>query len=65
MVRPGFDDADMFVDTDRPYMTDLCHGSWQGVEGNAPAIRFVTVPHSRLFIMYDRPDELNRVVDLQ
>jgi pimeloyl-ACP methyl ester carboxylesterase len=63
VVRPGFDDPNFFVDSGRTYMDDLCHASWRGVEGRVPAVEFVTVPQSRLFIMYDQPDALDRVID--
>jgi pimeloyl-ACP methyl ester carboxylesterase len=62
VVKPGFDDPGFFVDGKLDYMKSLTHDSWRNVEGRAGAIRFVTAPHARLFVMFDRPEELDRVV---
>lgn len=62
VVRPGFDDAGFYVEPDRNYMRNLCLDSWRGAEALNPKIEFVTVPQSRLFVMFDQPDTLDRII---
>ncbi len=62
VVQPGFDDSAFYVDAGRNYMRNLCHDSWQATADLAPAIELVTVQGSRLFVQYDRPDELDRLI---
>lgn len=62
VVKPGFDDPGFYAEPGRDYMRDLTHGSWSGIEGTVPAIEFVTIPGARLFVMHDRPEELDRTV---
>lgn len=60
VAQPGFDDSSFYVEKGRNYMRNLCLDSWRGAESDR--LEFVTIPRSRLFIMYDQPDELDRVV---
>lgn len=48
---------------DRDYMRNLCLDSWRGAAEASDRLEFVTIPQSRLFIMYDQPEELHRVVE--
>ena len=60
-LRNGFD-SDFFVDADRDYMRDLCLASWRGASALSARVEFVTVPRSRLFIMYDQPEAFDKLV---
>jgi pimeloyl-ACP methyl ester carboxylesterase len=60
IVQPGFDDGAFYVEPDRNYMRNLCIDSWRQAKGDT--MSFVTVPRSRLFVMFDQPEELDRVV---
>jgi pimeloyl-ACP methyl ester carboxylesterase len=62
VVQPGFDDPDYYVETGGNYMRNLCLDSWRGAAETSDRLQFVTIPKSRLFIMYDQPEELDRVV---
>jgi len=62
VVRPGFDDLAFHVEPGWNYMRNLCLDSWRGAVGASDRLEFATIPQSRLFIMYDRPEELDRVV---
>ena len=63
VVQPSFDDPAFYVEPDRNYMRNLCLDSWRGAAEASDRLEFVTIPQSRLFIMYDQPEELQRVVD--
>lgn len=63
VVQPGFDDPGFYVEPDRNYMRNLCLESWRGAGSRPAALRFVTVPQSRLFVMFDQPEALDREVD--
>jgi hypothetical protein len=60
VVQPGFDDAGFQPEPGWNYMRNLCLDSWKGMKGGNPRIRFVTIPKSRLFVMFDQPDALDR-----
>jgi pimeloyl-ACP methyl ester carboxylesterase len=62
VVQPGFDDASFYVDERGNYMRNLCVDSWRGAAALSSRLEFVTVPQSRLFVMHDRPEELDRIV---
>jgi pimeloyl-ACP methyl ester carboxylesterase len=62
VMQPGFDDGDFYVDAGRDYMRDLCVASWRGAAALSARVEFVTVPRSRLFIMYDQPEAFDRLV---
>ena len=62
VVQPGFDDPAFYVDDKRNYMRNLCHDSWKGAEELSKQLKFVKIPESRLFVMLDRPEELDRVL---
>lgn len=64
VVQPGFDDPAYYVEEGRNYMRSLCIESWRGLASSAPAgtLEFVTIPQSRLFVMFDQPDQLQRAV---
>jgi pimeloyl-ACP methyl ester carboxylesterase len=63
VVQPSFDDPAFYVEKDRNYMRNLCLDSWQGTGDANEWLTFVRIPQSRLFIMYDQPDELDRVIE--
>jgi pimeloyl-ACP methyl ester carboxylesterase len=63
VLQPTFDDPAFFVDAGRNYMRDLCVASWRDARAANPLIEFVTIPGSRLFIMYDQPAALDNAVD--
>ena len=62
VVQPAFDDAAHFVEAGRNYMRDLCVDSWRDARHASAKLEFVTVPQSRLFIMFDQPDVLDRTI---
>lgn len=62
VVQPGFDDPGFYVEPGLNYMRSNCVDSWRGTAEINPLVRFVTVPRSRLFVMHDQPDELDRVL---
>lgn len=62
VVQPGFDDPAFYVEKGRNYMRNLCLDSWRGATATSDRLEFVTIPQSRLFIMYDQPEELDRVL---
>lgn len=63
VVQPGFDDPDFYVEEGRNYMRNLCLDSWRGTPGIKDRLEFVTIRQSRLFVMYDRPEELHQAVE--
>ena len=63
VVQPGFDDPGYYVEPDRNYMRNLCLDSWRGAAELSDRLEFVTIPRSRLFVMDDQPEELDRVVE--
>ena len=62
VVQPGFDDPDFYAEQGWNYMRNLCLDSWHGAAEANDRLEFVTIPRSRLFIMYDQPEELDRAV---
>jgi len=62
VLQPGFDDPGFFVDAGRNYMRDLTVDSWTGAAALSNRLSFVRIPNSRLFIMYDNPDALDREI---
>lgn len=62
VVRPGFDDSGIYIEPDRNYMRNLCLDSWKGAEALNHRVEFVTVPKSRLFVMFDQPAALDRLI---
>ncbi len=62
VVQPGFDDPAWYVEPGLNYMHNLCVDSWQGARQASPKLEFATIPGSRLFIMFDQPDALDRVL---
>jgi len=63
VVQPGFDDSSFYVEPDQNYMRNLCIDSWRGATEASDRVEFVTIARSRLFIMYDQPEELDRVLE--
>ena len=63
VVQPGFDDAAFYAEPDRNYMRNLCIDSWRGAAAASSQLEFVTIPQSRLFVMYDRPDALDQAIE--
>jgi pimeloyl-ACP methyl ester carboxylesterase len=62
VVHPGFDDPAVYVEQGHNYMRNLCIDSWRGMAEANNRLEFVTIPRSRLFIMFDEPEELNRAL---
>jgi pimeloyl-ACP methyl ester carboxylesterase len=62
VVQPGFDDPGFQPEPGWNYMRNLCLDSWKGVAGTNPRLEFVTIPQSRLFVMFDQPDALDRAI---
>jgi len=62
VVKPGFDDPGFYVEKDADYMRSLCHGSWAGAEAPGGRLEFTTIPQSRLFVMFDQPEALDRAL---
>lgn len=62
VVKPGFDDPAFYVDEGRDYMRDLCLKAWDGIP-LSDSIETATIAGSRLFVMYDRPDELDAAIN--
>jgi pimeloyl-ACP methyl ester carboxylesterase len=63
VVQPGFDDPAFYVEEGRNYMRNLCLDSWHGARDRSSRLEFAVIPQSRLFIMYDQPDALDRVIE--
>lgn len=63
VVLPGFDDPAYYVEKDRNYMRSLCLDSWSGAKELNSRIEFVSIPQSRLFIMFDQPEALDRTIE--
>ena len=63
VVQPGFDDPAVYIEQGHNYMRNLCLDSWRGMAEASDRLEFVTIPQSRLFVMYDQPEELKRVMD--
>lgn len=62
VAQPGFDDPAFYVEPGRNYMRNLCIDSWNGAKGLSDRLEFATVPQSRLFIMFDQPEALDRLL---
>lgn len=62
VVQPGFDDPAFPVEPGWNYMRNLCLDSWRGMAGVNARLEFATVPQSRLFVMFDQPEALDRIV---
>lgn len=63
IVQPGFDDPGFQPEPGWNYMRNLCLDSWRGIAGTNPRLEFVTIPQSRLFVMFDQSDALDRALD--
>jgi len=63
VVQPGFDDPGFFVDAGNDYMRDNCVASWKGAGEASSLLTFETIPHSRLFVMFDQPEALDEVIE--
>jgi hypothetical protein len=44
-------------------MRNLCIDSWRGAAEASDRLEFVTIPRSRLFVMFDQPEELDRALE--
>lgn len=62
VLKPGFD-KDLYITPGHNYMKTFCHDSWEGVEAMSEKITMRTIPDSRVFIMDDQPQTLDREVD--
>jgi pimeloyl-ACP methyl ester carboxylesterase len=63
VMQPGFDDGGFYVDQGRDYMRNFCVDSWRGATETNAKIEVVTVPKSRLFVMFDRSEEFDGLVE--
>ncbi len=62
VAQPGLDDPAFYVEPGRNYMRNSCIDSWKGAAELSSRLEFVTIPKSRLFIMYDQPEALDRAI---
>jgi pimeloyl-ACP methyl ester carboxylesterase len=62
VVHPDFTDPAFHVETWN-YMKGFTVDSWSGVAAQPGMVEFRTIAGTRLFVMQDKPDELDRVVD--
>lgn len=62
VVQPGFDDPAFYVEPGWNYMRSLCLDSWSGAAAASDRLEFVTIPRSRLFVMYDQPEALDLAI---
>jgi pimeloyl-ACP methyl ester carboxylesterase len=62
VVQPGFDDGAFYVEPGFNYMRNLCVDSWQGAAQASDRLTIESIPGSRLFIMFDKPVELDRAI---
>lgn len=62
VVQPAFDDAGFYVENNRNYMRNLCVDSWRGAKSQNDNLEFVSITGSRLFVMYDKPDDLEKSI---
>lgn len=62
VVQPGFDDPGMYVEAGGDYMRDFCVASWRDARSTDSRLTFATVQGSRLFIMHDKPEELDALI---
>jgi pimeloyl-ACP methyl ester carboxylesterase len=62
VVQPGFDDQAYYVEEGKNYMRSLCLESWRGATAASSRVELTTVPQSRLFIMFDQPEALDRAI---
>jgi len=63
VVQPGFDDPAAYIESDRNYMRNLCIDSWRGATALSERLSIVMVPKSRLFVMFDQPEALDRAIE--
>jgi pimeloyl-ACP methyl ester carboxylesterase len=63
VIKPGFDDDCFYIDPSAGhYMRSYCDWSWSGVQNLDAPVTFTTIAGSRLFIMDDQPEELDRTI---
>ncbi len=62
LIQPGLD-AEFFSEPSNEYMRAYLHGTWAGVEELNSRVSVETIDDSRVFIMDDQPDRLDRVVE--
>jgi pimeloyl-ACP methyl ester carboxylesterase len=62
VIQPGLDDPGFYVDQGVNYMRSLCVESWRSARDINNKLEFTTVPQSRLFIMHDQPEALDRAI---
>jgi len=63
VVQPGFDDPAYYVEDGKNYMRSLCVESWRGAREANNRIELTTIPQSRLFVMFDQPEALDRAIE--
>ena len=62
LVEPAFDDPGYYVENGQNYMHNLCVDAWNDVVATTGKFEVVSISGSRLFIMYDKPAELDSAV---
>jgi len=62
VIQPAFDDDAYYVEKNRNYMRNLCIDSWRDAKNVNDKIEFVTISGSRLFVMFDKPEELDKAI---
>jgi pimeloyl-ACP methyl ester carboxylesterase len=62
VVQPGFDDPAFYIEPGMNYMRNLTLDSWRGAESLSDRLSFVRIAGARLFIMHDRPAELDGAI---
>jgi pimeloyl-ACP methyl ester carboxylesterase len=63
LVQPGLDDPDYYVENGQDYMRNLCIDTWKSVVAETGKLEVASVPGSRVFVMYDKPTELDSIVN--
>lgn len=60
LVQPGFDDPEFYVENGQNYMHNLCIDTWKEAIATG-RFEVASVSGSRLFVMYDKPEELDAI----
>lgn len=61
LVQPGFDDA-LWTPPRGDYLRAFCQRSWEGVSTRNPLMRVERVEGARVFVMDERPEELDKLL---
>lgn len=63
VVQPAFDDPGYYVEMNRNYMRNFCIDSWRDAKEVNGKLEFVSISGSRLFVMFDKPDDLDKAIN--